>query len=192
MSPKTAVVPLERIERAILMVRGQKVLLDRDLASLYGVETRALNQAVRRNIDRFPADFMLKLSRKEISSISQFVTSSASLKFSKNVHAFTEQGVAMLSSVLNSPRAVKVNIEIMRAFVHLRQMLASNADLGRQLDELQKKYDGQFKIVFEAIRRLMSRSEEAQEKERREIGYHTLRESDEIIPAPRKLRRVRY
>jgi len=191
MSGRTAIVPVERIERAILMVRGQKVLLDRDLASLYGVETRVLNQAVRRNIDRFPADFMLKLSRKEISSISQFVTSSASLKFSKNVHAFTEQGVAMLSSVLNSPRAIRVNIEIMRAFVHLRQMLARNADLGRQLDELQKKYDGQFKIVFEAIRRLMTQSGD-KDKERREIGYHTLRESDEVVPMPRKFRRVRY
>jgi hypothetical protein len=192
MAAKTAMVPLERIERAILMVRGQKVLLDRDLAALYGVETRVLNQAVRRNIDRFPADFMVRLSRKEISSISQFVTSSGSLKFSKSVHAFTEQGVAMLSSVLNSPRAIRVNIEIMRAFVHLRQMLAHNTELGRRLAELEKKYDGQFKLVFEAIRRLMAQPKDAQQEERREIGYHTLHESEGVVPLPRKLRRVRY
>ena len=192
MTARTAIVPLERIENAILMVRGQKVLLDRDLASLYGVETRALNQAVRRNRDHFPADFMLKLTRDEIGSISQIVISSASLKFSKNVHAFTEQGVAMLSSVLNSPRAVRVNIEIMRAFVRLRQMLASDAEMGQRLDELEKKYDGQFKLVFEAIRRLMSPPESSQPEERREIGYHTLRESGEPVPMPRKLRRVRY
>jgi hypothetical protein len=191
MSARNAIVPLERIEGAILMVRGQKVLLDRDLAALYGVETRVLNQAVRRNINRFPADFMVRLSRKEISSISQIVTSSASLKFSKNVHAFTEQGVAMLSSVLNSPRAIRVNIEIMRAFVHLRQMLAHNTELGHRLAELEKKYDGQFQIVFEAIRRLMAQPEDDQQKERREIGYHTLHEEG-VVPLPRKLRRVRY
>jgi len=174
------------------MVRGQKVLLDRDLAALYGVETRVLNQAVRRNIDRFPADFMLKLSRDEIGSISQTVISSASLKFSKNVHAFTEQGVAMLSSVLNSPRSIRVNIEIMRAFVRLRQLLASNVDLERRLGELEKKYDGQFKLVFKAIRRLMAPPEDGPPEERREIGYHTLHESDKLVPLPRKLRRVRY
>jgi hypothetical protein len=191
-SARTTIVPLERIEGAILMVRGQKVLLDRDLAALYGVETRALNQAVRRNRDRFPKDFMLKLSRDEIERISQTVISSASLKFSKNVHAFTEQGVAMLSSVLNSPRAIRVNIEIMRAFVRLRQMLASNVELEQRLGELEKKYDGQFKLVFEAIRRLMNSPENDQPEERREIGYHTLHESDKLIPMPRKLRRIRY
>ncbi len=192
MPAETAIVSLERIENAILLVRGQKVLLDRDLAALYRVETRALNQAVRRNLDRFPSDFMLKLNREEISSISQIVTSSASLKFSKNVHAFTEQGVAMLSSVLNSPRAIRVNIEIMRTFVHLRQMLASNAQLERRLDDIEKKCDGQFKLVFEAIRRLMTSSEPDQTAERREMGYHTLRDSDEVVPMPRRIRRVRY
>src|SRR5688572_23624383 len=114
MAVRADIVPLERIERVILLVRGHKVLLDRDLAVLYGVETRVLNQAVRRHLDRFPADFMLKLSREEITRISQSVISSPALKFSKSVHAFTEQGVAMLSSVLNSPRAIRVNIEIMR------------------------------------------------------------------------------
>ncbi|HWN95814.1 MAG TPA: ORF6N domain-containing protein [Methylomirabilota bacterium] len=191
MAVKTDILPLERVEHVILMVRGQKVLLDRDLAALYGVETRVLNQAVRRNIDRFPGDFMLTLSREEISSISQIVTSSSSLKFSKNVHAFTEQGVAMLSSVLKSPRAIKVNIEIMRAFVRLRQMLATNVELAHQLQQLEKKYDGQFKVVFEAIRQLMSKSAD-QSKEDREIGFHTLRESGRTVPLPRKIRRVRY
>lgn len=119
-------VPIERIERAIYLIRGEKVMLDRDLAGLYGVETRVLNQSVRRNIDRFPDDFMFELTRDEIQGISQFVTSSE-LKFSKRVTVFTEQGVAMLSSVLRSKRAVAVNIEIMRAFVRLRRMLASNA-----------------------------------------------------------------
>ena len=117
MSAKADIIPIERIERAILLVRGQKVLLDRDLAILYGVETRVLNQAVQRNRNRFPVDFMFKLERQEIGRISQFVTSSSPLKFSKSVSVFTEQGVAMLSSVLNSPRAIQVNIEIMRAFV---------------------------------------------------------------------------
>lgn len=155
MSETDSIVPAERIEGRIYLLRGQKVLLDRDLAELYGVETRALNQAVRRNSERFPDDFMFELTREEIARMSQLVTSSG-IKFSKRVHAFTEQGVAMLSSVLRSPRAVRVNIEIMRAFVRLRQLLASNAELARRLDELEGKYDAQFKVVFEAIRKLMT------------------------------------
>jgi hypothetical protein len=147
-------VPVERIEKAIYLIRGEKVMLDRDLAGLYGVETRVLNQSVRRNIDRFPDDFMFELTRDEIQGISQFVTSS-DLKFSKRVTVFTEQGVAMLSSVLRSKRAIAVNIEIMRAFVRLREMLASNVELAKKLDDLEKKYDYQFKAVFDAIKRLM-------------------------------------
>jgi len=136
-------------------------MLDRDLAQLYGVETRVLNQAVRRNIDRFPEDFMFPLTREEIMRISQFVISSVhpgvkTLKFSKNVMAFTEHGVAMLSSVLNSPRAVQVNIQIMRTFAKLREIISQHKDLARRLDELEKKYDAQFKIVFDAIRQLMA------------------------------------
>src|SRR4030043_988651 len=147
-------------------------MLDRDLAKLYGVETRALNQAVRRNMDRFPDDFMFPLTREEIMRISQFVISSEhqgvkTLKFSKNVMAFTEHGIAMLSSVLNSKRAIQVNIEIMRAFVRLRRILASNANLARKLDELEKKYDGQFRVVFEAIRQLMA----PPESKKRPIGF---------------------
>lgn len=191
MPARASTVPPERIERAILVVRGQKVLLDRDLASLYGVETRVLNQAVRRNQDRFPEDFMISLTRNEISSISQFVTSSASLKYSKSVFAFTEQGVAMLSSVLNSPRAVRVNIEIMRAFVRLRQILASDADLRNRLDELEKQYNSQFKVVFEAIRQLMAAAQ-PEEKKEREIGFHTLHEEGDAVPPSRRSRRVRY
>jgi hypothetical protein len=142
----TELIPIERIERSILLIRGQKVMLDRDLAQLYGVETRILNQAVRRNTERFPKDFMFRLTREEIMRISQFVISSAhsgvkTLKFSKNVMVFTEHGVAMLSSVLNSPRAVQVNIQIMRTFAKFREIISQHKDLARRLDELEKKYD---------------------------------------------------
>ena len=166
MAPDDLVVRVERIEKSILQVRGLKVMLDRDLAELYGVETRVLNQAVRRNAERFPPDFMFKLTRDEITKISQVVISS-NLKFSKSVHAFTQEGVAMLSSVLNSPRAIRVNIEIMRAFVRLRRMLASHVDLARKLEALEKKYDAQFKVVFEAIRQMMAPSAAPQKK----IGF---------------------
>ena len=152
---KVSLIPIERIEKAIYLIRGEKVMLDRDLAALYEVETRALNQAVGRNRDRFPADFMFELTREEILGISQIVTSS-NLKFSKRVSAFTEQGVAMLASILHSKRAILVNIQIMRTFVRLRQILASNAELSDRLDELESKYDRQFKAVFDAIRQLMS------------------------------------
>jgi len=164
-----AFVPIEIIEGKILFIRGQKVMLDRDLAQLYGVETRVLNQAVRRNIERFPADFMFTLTRDEIMRISQIVISSGheTIKFSKNVMAFTEQGVAMLSSVLNSKRAVQVNIAIMRVFVKLREMIASNKELSRRLDKLEKKYDAQFKVVFDAIRELMT----PPEPKRKRIGF---------------------
>lgn len=144
----SSLIPVERIERAIYLIRGEKVMLDRDLAELYEVETRVLNQAIGRNRDRFPPDFAFHLTREEIMGISQIVTSS-NLKFSKRVTAFTEQGVAMLSSVLRSKRAISVNVEIMRAFVRLRQMLASNAELSRRLDELEGKYDRQFRVVFD-------------------------------------------
>ena len=170
----SSVIPAGRIESSILVVREQRVLLDRDLAALYGVETRVLNQAVRRNRERFPADFMLELSRDEIRRMSQIVISSngqAPLKFSKSVFAFTEQGVAMLSTVLSSSRAVQVNIEIMRAFVRLRQLLNTHADLARKLAQLEKKYDAQFKAVFEAIRELMAAPAPLTGGE---MGFHTL------------------
>jgi hypothetical protein len=172
---KTAsLIPVERIEQSILLIRGQKVMLDRDLAQLYGVETRVLNQAVRRNIDRFPEDFMFSLTREEIMRISQIVISSVhpgvkTLKFSKNVMAFTEHGVAMLSSVLNSPRAVQVNIQIMRTFAKLRVIMLQHKDLARKLEALEKRYDAQFKIVFDAIRQLMAPPEPEPPKKR--IGF---------------------
>jgi hypothetical protein len=165
------IIPLEQIARKILYLRNQKVLLDRDLAALYGVETRALNQAVKRNTDRFPDDFVFTLSREEIARISQFVTSSAQLKFSKRVRAFTEQGVAMLSSILNSERAVKVNIAIMRAFVKLRETLESNRELARKFQELERRvgsHDKEIAAILEAIRQLMAPSKPS----RREIGFH--------------------
>ena len=166
MGDKKALVPAEVIVRKILFLRGEKVLLDRDLAELYGVETRVLNQAVGRNKKRFPEDFMFVLTREEITRISQSVTSSK-IKYSKRVTAFTEQGVAMLSSVLNNDRAIEVNIAIMRAFVQLRKMIASNEELARKLDELEEKYDEQFRIVFDAIRAFI----EHDEKPPKKIGF---------------------
>jgi hypothetical protein len=166
MDEKGIMIPVESIKQSIVLIRGQKVILDRDLANLYEVETRVLNQAVGRNIKRFPEDFMFALTRDEIMRISQIVTSS-DIKYAKRVHAFTEQGVAMLSSVLRSERAIEVNIAIMRAFVQLREMLASNVKLARKLKQMEKKYDKQFKIVFDAIRALMA----PPEKPRKKIGF---------------------
>lgn len=156
----------ELIESKIYLIRGHKVMIDRDLAEMYGVETRVLNQAVRRNIDRFPGDFMFTLTRDEIMNLSQIVISSR-IKHAPNVFVFTEQGVAMLSSVLNSERAVQVNIAIMRAFVKLRAMIASHKDLAKRLDDLEGKYDAQFKAVFDAIRQLMA----PPEAKKRKIGF---------------------
>ncbi len=156
LSNERSLMPAERIERIILLIRGEKVILDRDLAALYGVSTRDLNKAVSRNLDRFPVDFMLQLTREEFDNLKfQFGTSSWG-GTRKLPRAFTEQGVAMLSSVLRSRRAVQVNIEIMRAFVRLRALIASHKDLARRLDELEKKYDSQFRVVFDAIRELMT------------------------------------
>lgn len=167
----TSVVPAERIERAILMVRGHKVLLDAQLAELYDVETKALVQAVKRNRARFPGDFMFQLSRAEFADLrSQAVTSSwGGRRYPP--YAFTEQGVAMLSSVLRSPRAVRVNIEIMRTFVRLRRLIESHAALARKLAELEAKYDQQFKAVFVAIRELMA--PEPAKGEGGSIGFRT-------------------
>ena len=163
-----ATVLADRIEQRIFLLRGQKVMLSPDLAHLYNVEPRALVQAVKRNLDRFPADFMFQLSGEEFLSLkSQIVTSSWGGSRRAAPFAFTEQGVAMLSSVLRSKRAIQVNVEIMRAFVRLRQMLASHADLARKLDALEKKYDAQFRVVFDAIRELMT----PPKPNRRRIGF---------------------
>jgi hypothetical protein len=163
-------IPTERIERLILLIRGHKVLLDEDLAALYRVETKALVRAVKRNLDRFPEDFMFQLTKEEFENLRyQFGTSSLWGGRRYPPYAFTEHGVAMLSSVLNSAPAIHVNVEIMRTFVRLRQMLASNADLSRRLNELEKKYDAQFRVVFDASRQLMT-PPEAPKKGR--IGFH--------------------
>jgi hypothetical protein len=170
MNEPLVTVPIERIEKAIFLIRGEKVMLDRDLASLYGVTTSVLKQAVRRNVERFPHDFMFVLDKTEFEIWrSQFVISSADRKGLRHPPmAFTEQGVAMLSSILRSKRAVLVNIEIMRAFVRLRQMLASNSELASKLEKLERKYDRQFKVVFDAIRRLMT----PPAPKRKQIGFH--------------------
>jgi len=158
------------IEQAIFLIRGQKVMLDVDLAKLYGVTTFNLNKAVKRNLDRFPEDFMFQLNYQEVRNlIFQFGISSWG-GTRKLPRAFTEQGVAMLSSVLKSKRAVQVNIEIMRAFVKLREMLASHKDLALKLAEMEKKYDSQFKVVFDAIRELMTPIELPP---KRRIGFRT-------------------
>ena len=171
-------IPVERIEASILLIRGHKVMLDADLAELYGVETKVLNQAVKRNLDRFPEDFMFRLTPREVENLrfhfgnsslrSQFVTSQLGRGGRRHPpYVFTEQGVAMLSSVLRSKRAIQVNVEIVRTFVRLRQLLASNAQLARKLEALEKKYDAQFKVVFDAIRQLMSPAE----PKKRKIGF---------------------
>lgn len=164
------IVQQEVIERKIYLIRGHKVMLDRDLAKLYGVETFNLNKAVKRNIDRFPEDFMFQLTREDAESLRfQIGMSKISGRGGRRYlpYAFTEQGVAMLSSVLKSNRAVRVNIAIMRAFVKLRQMLATHKDLAKKLEEMEKKYDAQFKVVFDAIRKLMT----PPASKRRKIGF---------------------
>jgi len=168
MADRKLIASVEQIESRIFVIRGQKVMLSLHLAELYEVEPRALVQAVKRNIERFPEDFMFQLSTEEFANLkSQFVISSwGGIRAAP--YAFTEQGVSMLSSVLRSDRAIQVNIEIMRAFVRLRQMLASNAELSRKLALLEKKYDIQFKAVFDAIRELMTPLEHGK---KRPIGF---------------------
>ena len=148
---------LEKIERRVFLIRGHRVMLSTDLAELYAVEPRVLIQTVKRNSDRFPTDFMFQLTEQEFDHLkSQIVISSGGGLRRAYPYAFTEQGVATLSSVLRSKRAIQVNIAIMRAFVQLREMIASNKGLARRLNELEKKYDGQFRVIFEAIRELMA------------------------------------
>jgi hypothetical protein len=177
---ESSLVPLRRIEQAILVIRGHRVMLSTDLAALYGVEPKALVQAVKRNIERFPDDFMFQLTWAEAQTLllprpapggsrSQVVTLKRGYNIKYQPYAFTEQGVAMLSSVLRSRRAVQVNVEIMRTFVRLRRILADNADLAQRLEELEKKYDVQFRVVFDAIRRLM----QTPEPKKRRIGFIT-------------------
>ena len=150
-------VPLERIAQKIYLVRGQKVMLDSDLAELYDVETRALNQAVKRNSGRFPDDFMFQLSWEEAQEFlrSQNVTLNRGQHLKYRPYVFTEQGVAMLSSILKSERAVEVNIAIVRTFVKMRELMATHADLARKIEAMEKKYDEQFQAVFKIIRQML-------------------------------------
>ena len=168
MTAKTISIPDERIEKTILLIRGQRVMLDRTLAELYGVETKQLKRAVRRNIHRFPSDFMFELTKEEYDSIRyQFGTLKRGEHSKYLPLAFTEQGVAMLSSVLNSRRAIEVNTLIMRAFVRLRGMISSHKELLLKLEEMEKKYDEQFRVVFEAIHQLMT----PPDRPRKKIGF---------------------
>jgi len=163
-----AKIDLIRVERSIRFIRGDKVILDEDLAELYGVENKQLIRNVKRNLVRFPADFMFQLTNQEFKDLkSQFATTSQWGGRRTPPYAFSEHGVAMLSSVLHSPQAVQVNIEIMRTFVRLRRILASNADLAVRLESLEEKYDEQFRVVFDAIRQLMS----SDVVERESIGF---------------------
>jgi hypothetical protein len=167
MTTKTKAIT-ERIRQSIFLIRGQKVMLDVHLADLYEVETRALIQAVTRNRTRFPRDFMFRLTKREFASLrSQIVISNIRGGRRSAPYAFTEHGVAMLSSVLRSNRAISVNIEIVRAFVHLRRIISEHADLAKRIDELEELYDGKFQIVFDAIRGLIQPSV----KEKKRIGY---------------------
>ena len=167
----TDLIPSERIEKTIYLIRGEKVMLDRDLALLYEVETKVLNRAVKRNLQRFPPDFMFQLTAEETDFLRCQIGTSNEGRGGRRYlpYVFTEQGVAMLSSVLNSERAILVNVEIMRAFVKLRQLLASNAELSRRLNEMESKYDKQFRVVFDAIRQLMA----TPSRGRKEIGFRS-------------------
>ncbi len=172
MAKSKALIPDERIERSILLIRGQKDMLDADLAEIYGVTTKRLNEQVKRNHDRFPKDFMFQLTEKEFKRLrSQFATTNL-MKRRTPPYAFTEHGAVMLASVLNSEIAVNASIQVVRAFVRLRRMLESNKALAGRLDELENKYDSQFKAVFDAIRQLMI----PPEKDQRKIGFRKLEE----------------
>ena len=178
----------EHLASLILWIRGEKVLLDTDLAMLYGVQARALNQAVARNRGRFPSDFMFQLSAGEYAAIRSHTVASSKKRgaamssqtvmtspkrraYAYRPYAFTEQGVAMLSSVLRSPRAVEVNIAIMRTFVQLRRLMDSNRHLARQIEAMEKKYDEQFAVVFDAIKRLIAEDEARKARPKRRIGF---------------------
>ena len=173
MNNKNIVISQSVIISKIYFFRGKKVMIDHDLANLYGVETRRLNEQVRRNLKRFPNDFMFQLNEQELKNwMSQFATSNNSIKMGirKLPYVFTEQGVAMLSSVLNSNRAIKVNIQIIRTFIKLREWILSNKDLKKRIDKLEEKYDEQFKIVFEAIKQLL---QPPPSKPKKKIGFIT-------------------
>jgi len=168
MPDKSLIIPDERIERAIIFIRSQKVMLDTDLAALYGVTTKRLNEQVKRNRNRFPDDFMFQLTEEEKEKVVANCDHLKKLKFSPSLpYAFTEHGVVMLASVLNSAIAVEVSIQVVRIFNRLREYVAHHKALAQKLDALEKKYDAQFKVVFDAIRQLMS----PPAKPRKKIGF---------------------
>jgi phage regulator Rha-like protein len=175
----TNLVPSEKIDRAILLIRGQKVMLDSDLADLYGVKTSRLNEQVKRNIDRFPPDFMFQLSDKEKEEVVANCDHLSKIRFSPtNPYAFTEHGAIMLASVLSTSTAIHISILIVRAFVRLREILAANKYLARKLEELDSKYDKQFKIVFQVLKELMQK--ESLTEERPRIGFKINPDQDSI------------
>ncbi len=164
-------VSIEQIEKSIYLIRGYRVMLDKDLAKIYGVPTKYLNQQVRRNLDRFPKDFMFQLTGIEEESLRLQIATSNEGRGGRRYlpYVFTEHGALMLSAVLNSPVAINASIQVVRAFIHLRQMLVSNSVLSQRLYALEKKYDGNFKVVFEAIRQLMN----PLVPNRKPIGFHS-------------------
>ena len=185
MSTRVALSPAPSVERRILSIRGQRVMLDADLASLYGVSTRALNQAVKRNRERFPEDFMFRLTEAEKAEVITNCDHLRPLRFSPSLpHAFTEHGAIMLASLLNTRIAVQASVQVVRAFVRLREILATHKDLARELRELEKKYDAQLKVVFDTIRALMVPPEKA----RRSIGFQ-VEEGRPLYGVRRRVRR---
>ena len=161
-------IPVEFIEKRIFYLRNEKVMIDRHLAEMYGVDTRILNQAVKRNIKRFPPEFMFQLSKEERDEVITICDDLAALKFARTMpFAFTEHGLAMLSSVLNSDRAIQVNIEIIKSFVRLRKLLATHKELQKKIEDMEEKYDDQFSIVFQAIKQLLQEDD----KPKRKIGF---------------------
>lgn len=170
---KIVPLPSERIEAKIFLIRGRKVMIDRDLAELYGVETKVLNRAVRRNIDRFPEDFMFQMNKQEMENWKRQIGTSNREKMGlrKRPLVFTEPGVAMLSSVLNSKKAIQVNIQIIRTFIRLRQLIASNKDLRQKIEELERKYNGYFKKVFETLKRLSEDKKDLENQPVKKIGF---------------------
>ena len=172
MSSRNSIVLQNQVTKSIILLRGQKIMLDADLAVLYGISTKALKQAVKRNTDRFPPDFIFELTEEEKKEVVTNCDHPAKLKFSPYLpYAFTEHGALMLANVLNSSKAVQVSIQIVRTFIHLREMLAAHKDLALKLEEMERKYDNQFKIVFDTIRQLISESYNSQIKPKRQIGF---------------------
>ena len=163
------IIPQEKIQSKIFLIRGKKVMIDKDLAELYGVETEHLKRQVRRNLERFPDDFLLVLTQKESANLIRHFGGSRWGGTRKPPFAFTEHGILMLSSVLNSPRAIQVNIQIMRTFTKLRQLMIEHADLRKKIEEMESKYDYQFKVVFKAIKELL---ETPPQKPKKPIGFH--------------------